>query len=177
VGTVGKAAVVTPLYISVAWIMMITYQMFTKTAVSAVLTNFGVVLPAVSEWLFSRMDIIIFIHAFAWVFVLSSVIPSLLLGKERSVLIQFFVCLTLVFISFVVQDIVNVYLDEQSPLLSNFLLLLNNPFLAAAYLSMPYIFMLAIDIKAKRKREKDKKLDKIAEIYMQNSEMQKKKRI
>lgn len=171
----GKAAVITPLYISVAWIMMITYQMFTKTAVKAVLTNFGVVWPTVSEWLFSRMDMVVCIHAFAWVFVLSSVIPSLLLGKERSVLIQFFVCLTLVFVSFVVQDVVNVYLNEQSTIISTILSLLNNPFLATAYLSMPYLFMLEIDIKARRKRKKDKKLNEVAEIYIQRSETQRKK--
>lgn len=170
----GKAAVVTLLYISVAWTMMITYQMFTKTAAKAVLTNFGVVWPTVREWLFSRMDMVVCIHTFAWVFVLSSVIPSLLLGKERSVLIQFFVCLTLVFVSFVVQDLVDAYLNEQSAIISTILFLLNNPFLAVAYLAMPYLFMLEIDIKAKRKCKKDKKLNKVAEIYMQNSEMQRK---
>ncbi|MGQ9530099.1 MAG: hypothetical protein ACUVQX_01125 [Candidatus Bathycorpusculaceae bacterium] len=169
----GKATVATPLYISVAWILMVTYQMFTRMAVEATLTNFGVVLPAISEWLFSRMDMITFIHAFAWVFVLSSVIPSLLLGKERSVIVQFFVCLTLVFISFIVQDLVNIYWKEQFTILASFSLLLRNPFLALAYLSIPYIFMLAIDIKAKIKRDKGKKLDRAAEIYMQHSEKRK----
>jgi len=91
----GKATLMTPLYVSVAWAMMVTYQIFTQTAVSTVLTSFNVLWPAAGEWLLLRMDMIIFVYAFSWVFVLSSVIPSLLLGKKRSVLVQFFVWLML----------------------------------------------------------------------------------
>ena len=51
------------------------------------------------------MDVMVFVHAFASVFVLSSLIPSVILGKERSVLIQFLVCLTLAFIAVSFMDI------------------------------------------------------------------------
>ncbi len=78
----SKATLMTPLYVSVAWTVMVTYQIFTQTAVSTVLNSFNMLWPALGEWLLLRMHIIIFVHAFAWVFVLSSVIPSLLLGKK-----------------------------------------------------------------------------------------------
>jgi hypothetical protein len=150
--------------------MMVTYQMFTQTAVTTVLALLNSSLPGVSEWLLLRTDLIIFVYAFAWVFVLSSVIPSLLLGKERSVLLQFSVCLTLTFIAFTIQDVVNTYWSNQFQALQVFTILLANPFLAAVYLSMPYVIMLAIDIRVQRKRKRDKQLDKIMMTYSEQSE-------
>jgi hypothetical protein len=149
---------------------MVTYQMFTQTAVTTVLALLNSSLPGVSEWLLLRTDLIIFVYAFAWVFVLSSVIPSLLLGKERSVLLQFSVCLTLTFIAFTIQDVVNTYWSNQFQALQVFTILLANPFLAAVYLSMPYVIMLAIDIRVQRKRKRDKQLDKIMMTYSEQSE-------
>ena len=98
----SKATLITPLYVSVAWTVMVTYQIFTQTAASTVLNSLHTLWPALGEWLLLRIDMIIFVHSFAWVFVLSSVIPSLLLGKKRSVLVQFFVCLTLALVAFVI---------------------------------------------------------------------------
>jgi hypothetical protein len=159
----------TPLYVSVAWTVMATYQIFTQAAVSTVLTFFNVLWPAAGEWLLLRMDMIIFVHAFAWVFVLSSVIPSLLLGKKRSVLVQFFVCLTLALVAFVIQDSVSVYLSGQSQVLPGVAFLLGNPLLAVVYLSVPYLFMVTIDIRARRKAKKDEHMDKITTMYLERS--------
>jgi hypothetical protein len=159
----------TPLYVSVAWTVMVTYQIFTQTAVSTVLNSFNVLWPATGEWLLLRMDMIIFVHAFAWVFVLSSVIPSLLLGKKRSVLVQFFVCLTLALVAFVIQDSVSVYLSGQSQVLPGVAFLLGNPLLAVVYLSVPYLFMVTIDIRARRKAKKDEHMDKITTTYLERS--------
>ena len=165
----GKATLMTPLYVSVAWTMMITYQVFTQTAVSTVLSFFNVLWPAAAEWLLLRMDMVIFVYAFAWVFVLSSVIPSLLLGKKRSVLVQFFVCLVLAFVAFIVQDSMNIYISSQPQVLLGVAFLLGNPLLAVAYLSMPYVVMLAIDIRARRKDKKDEQLNKITTMYLERS--------
>ena len=87
-------AILTPLYISVAWAAMISYQLFTQVAVTSVFVSVDTIWPSnISMWLMARIDTINFIHAFAWIFVLSSVIPSALLGKQRGVLVQFFCCL------------------------------------------------------------------------------------
>lgn len=165
----SKATLMTPLYVSVAWTVMVTYQIFTQTAVSTVLTFFNVLWPATGESLLLRMDMIIFVHAFAWVFVLSSVIPSLLLGKKRSVIVQFFVCLTLALVAFVIQDSVSVYLSGQSQVLPGVAFLLGNPLLAVVYLSVPYLFMVTIDIRARRKAKKDEHMDKITAVYLERS--------
>lgn len=167
----SKATLMTPLYVSVAWTVMVTYQIFTQTAVSAVLNYFNMLWPVAGEWLLLRMDMIIFVHAFAWVFVLSSVIPSLLLGKKRSVLVQFFVCLTLALLAFVIQDSMSVYLSGQSQVLLGVAFLLGNPLLAVVYLSVPYLFMVTIDIRARRKAKKDEHMNKITTMYLERSEV------
>jgi hypothetical protein len=158
----GKATIITPLYISVAWTLMTSYQLFTETTVKSVTIYINMYLPTVGAWMASRLDMIVFIHSFAWIFLLSSVIPALLLGKERGVLVQFGVCLTLAFLAFVIQDAVttglgNGALDQILGLKPLF----QNPVLAAIYLSLPYLLMMGFDIRSKRKKEKWVKIEKI----------------
>jgi len=167
----GRAALTTPLYISVAWTLMISYQIFTQTAVTTIILYVNMFWPPVGSWLSSRMDMLTFIYAFAWVFVLSSVIPSVILGKERSVLIQFLVCLTLALVALLVQDIITTYASELNNHLFNLTSLFYNPFLATGYLIAPFIVMLAIDIRSRRKRKKTEELGKVTEAYLENTTM------
>lgn len=163
----GKTALATPLYISVAWTLMTSYQLFTQTTVTTAtiwITNYS---PQLGTWLADRLSMIIFIHSFAWIFLLSSVIPALLLGKERGVLTQFALCLTLALLAFIIQDALATSgaLDQiltQAPIF-------RNPILALAYLSVPYFLMLWLDIRTRRKKQKteteqpETKTDKISE--------------
>jgi len=131
---------------------MTSYQLFTQTTVTTVTIYINMYLPTIGAWLVSRLDMIVFIHSFAWIFLLSSVIPSLILGKKRGVLAQFGVCLTLTFLAYVIQDTLtgfNGALDQILGLAPLF----QNPLLAAAYLSLPYFLMLGFDIRGKRKNE------------------------
>jgi hypothetical protein len=155
VHTLGKAALLTPMYVSVAWTLMISYQLFTETAVTSVVTQISSLLPQAGIWLSSRMDLIIFIYAFAWVFVLSSAIPSVILGKERGVLVQFFVCLTLTFLAFVILDVLKTYGGNLLNQMLSLSFLFSNPILAGLYLSIPYITLIALDLRC-RKRNKAK---------------------
>lgn len=158
-----------PLYISVAWTLTLSYQLFTQTAVSTVISRLEMFWPALSVWLYSRLDMLIFIYAFAWVFLLSSVIPSVILGKERSVLVQFFVCLTLTFLAFIVEDTFAAYGGQPfEQFFSLGTILLYNPFFAGIYLLMPYVLMLMIDVRARRKRMKCKKSEEIAPLYVRD---------
>lgn len=149
----GKAVIIAPIYIAIAWTLMTSYQFFTNTTVTTVITYIGTYLPTIGTWLVSRLDIIVFIHSFAWVFLLSSAIPSLILGKERGVLIQFCVCLTITFLAFFIQDALaglNGTLDQILGLAP----ILQNPLLATAYLSLPYLLMMGFDISGKRKKQR-----------------------
>ncbi|MEM2117497.1 MAG: hypothetical protein QW386_00570 [Candidatus Bathyarchaeia archaeon] len=165
----GRAALTTPLYISVAWTLIISYQIFTQTAVTTLTSYVNLLWPSVGSWLSSRMDMLTFIYAFAWIFVLSSVIPSVILGKERSVLVQFLVCLTLSFVAFEVQELARTYTSGLNDHLFGLTSLFYNPFLAVGYLIAPFIVMVAIDIRSRRKRKKTEELDKVTETYLENT--------
>lgn len=164
-----KAVFITPLYISVAWTLMISYQLFTETAVSNIVTQLNTFIPTVGLWLASRVDIVVFVYAFAWTFVLSSVIPSLLLGKERSVLVQFFVCLTLTLLAFVLLDVLQNYAGTSLAQLLSFSFLFSNPLIAGLYLALPYIVMLSLDVRARR-RNKPNKASSDLETYVDSKE-------
>ena len=161
--TLGKAVFATPLYLSVAWTLMISYQLFTETAVTTLVTQINTLIPSVGFWLSSRVDMVVFVYAFAWVFILSSVIPSLLLGKERSVLIQFFVCLTLTFLAFALLDFMEIYAGASLAQLLSFSFVFTNPILAALYLSLPYVVMIGLDVNARRRNKAKKKSGELTE--------------
>ncbi len=150
----GKTVIITPLYISIAWALMTSYQLFTATTVKSVTMYINMYLPTIGAWMNSRLDMIIFIHSFAWIFLLASAIPSLILGKERGVLAQFGVCLTLTFSAFVVQDAVTGFDIGSMDQILGLEPLFQNPALAMAYLSIPYLLMIGFDIRGKRKKEK-----------------------
>ncbi len=165
----GKAAF-TPLYISVAWTLMISYQLFTQTAVGTVITSIHRLWPSTTTaWLDSHLDMMIFIHAFAWVFVLSSLIPSILVKKKDSVLIQFVVCLMVSIAPIWVKDNLHLYTDshvvEQIFSLAG---LFSNFFFASSFLVAPYIFMLSVDIHS---RLKERRQERIQEEWINKADV------
>ena len=103
--------------------------------------------------MFARIDLIVFIHSFAWIFLLSSFIPAVLLGKQRGVLIQFGVCLTLAVLANVIQGAVTGI--GQGPLdqILGLAFLFQNPVIAIAYMSLPYLLMVWFDVRGKRKKD------------------------
>ena len=149
-----------PLYISIAWILIISYQMLTQTAVETVITTIATSWPSgISAWLTSRMQTMVFIHAFAWIFLLSSVIPSKVLGEERSVLAQFLFCLALTLVPIWIKDTLpliaeNSAIDQVLSIAGLF----ENPLLAASFLALPYILMLWLDIRARRENQRIEKM-------------------
>jgi hypothetical protein len=158
----GKVTLLTPVYISIAWTLMTSYQLFTETTVTTVTIFVGTYLPTIGAWLADKLDMIVFIHSFAWIFLLSSVIPALLLGKGRGVLIQFGVCLTLAFTTFVIQDTIatglgNGTLDQILGLAPLF----RNPVLALIYLALPYLLMVGFDIRGRKKKHEWIQVEKI----------------
>jgi len=148
---------------------MTSYQLFTETTVESVTRYITIFLPTIGSWMALRLDMIVFIHSFAWIFLLSSAIPSLILGKGRGVLVQFSVCLTLAFLAFVVQDVVT---DQTSGTFNQILgitQLFQNPLLATAYLSIPYLLMVGFDIRGKRKVEKVKAVERETNDYPEDT--------
>jgi hypothetical protein len=147
-----------PLYISIAWSLIISYQMFTQTAVYSIVYFLNIFSPSAGEFIISRISTIVFVHAFAWIFVLSSVIPSIILGRSRSVLLQFFLCLTITFVAVSVEDILTLIMGAApTAQVQNLAILFQNPLVAGTYLSAPYLIMLHLDIRERRKNKKEEK--------------------
>ncbi len=153
-----RGIVVTSVYLAIAWVLMVSYQVFTQTALTTVVSSLNISFPFLGSLLNSRIDLVVFIYAFAWVFVLSAIIPILMFGKERRIFIQFLVCLALTLTGSVLFDVLKGYgLDLSDPnlILSNsYTHLFSNVFFAVFYLSLPFIFMLAIDLRRSRKKGK-----------------------
>jgi len=149
----GKSALAVPFYISVAWILLISYQMFTQTAVSTLIAYIDSLWPSLGKWLAYKIDLLVFIYTFAWVFMLSSAIPSVILGKRRSTLVQFIFCLALTLTPTLMQDLLKGYnLEPLNNSILNITSLLRNPALALLYLLTPILTMLFIDLRSGKKR-------------------------
>lgn len=144
----GKSAVIiTPLYLGIAWTLMITYQLFTSMAVNVVLNFIKLVFPNLGYYLLSIFDLIVFIHSFAWIFLISSAIPSKIFGNKRSIFLQFLICLILSLSPLIFQKHIPALYYNISNDYSIFLnILFNNYFFSFIYLISPYLFMILIDM-------------------------------
>ena len=149
---------------------MISYQLFTETAVTTLVTEINTFIPPIGFWLAVRIDMVVFVYAFAWTFVLSSAIPSVLLGKDCSVLVQFFVCLTLTLLAFVLVDLMEIYAGTSLTQLLSFAFIFTNPILATLYLALPYIVMIGLDLRSKRMNKAKKNPVYFTETYVDSEE-------
>ena len=136
-------------YLVLAWVLMVSYQIFTQSALATVTSSLGGSLPVLASWINSKADLTIFICSFAWMFVLSSLISIFMFGKERRLTIQFLVSLALTLTGSALLGLLHVVgldLSNPSVLSQPFTLLFGNVFFAFFYLALPFIFMVAVDL-------------------------------
>ncbi len=133
---------------------MISYQLFTQTAVYSVVYFFSSLWTPLADLLTPNLHIVIFIHTFAWIFVLSSVIPSVIVGRERSVFLQFVLCLTIALVAVSIEEILTLAIGV-NPIsqMQNLFTWFQNPLVAGIYLSAPYLFMFYLDFRSRKKRQ------------------------
>ena len=101
-------------------------------------------------------------------------IPGIILGKKRGVLTQFFVCLTLTFLALITVDILESYGAASLNQLLGLSFIFNNLVIAALYLALPYILMIALDIRVRNNNIKKEDIEKPTEIHMEKSQTDKK---
>ena len=147
-----RAAILAPLYLSFSWVLTISYQLFTDTAVKTLSINIFYISPAIASWLGANLTTVAFVYAFSWIFILSSVLPSLILGKERSVLVQYLVSMTLTVIALSTTSLLSTYGGIQAKSIFNPSILLKSPLIAIVYLFIPYVVMIVLDLRARKKR-------------------------
>jgi hypothetical protein len=155
-----KAGLITPAYLSISWVLTVSYQLLTEIAVRTIGVNFGLLNSDLGLWINTNIQTIMFVYAFTWIFVLSSVIPSVILGKQRSVIVQYAVVLTLSLISLFMPDILLGLTGFDVRSVADYAVFLQNPLIAGLYLSIPYFFMLGLDLRSRNsiKNRKNKEL-------------------
>jgi hypothetical protein len=119
----------------------------------------GLLWPSATLWINSNIETITFIYAFTWIFVLSSVIPGAILGRERGVIAQYSVVLTLSLIAFFMPDIIFAALGFKIDDIVSSATLLQNPFVAVLYLSAPYLFMIGLDYYGRVTKSRKQKIE------------------
>lgn len=160
-----RAALTTPIYISSIWVLLITYQMFTRAAVISVVQSMGPFFPSIQESLIPRIDRIEFVYSFAWIWVMTSLIPSLIL-KRKSALLQFVVVLVLTFLAVEFGNILSfAFGREFIEQIFGVAAWLGNPWLATLYLLLPFLVILSVDFYERRK----KKLEEKSQLLTQSS--------
>jgi len=146
---VARSIALKAVYLVLTWVLMVSYQIFTQSALTTVTSSLGVSIPVLASWINSKADLTIFICSFAWMFVLSSLISIFMFGKERRLTIQFLVSLALTLTGSALLGLLHLVgldLSDPSVLSQPFTLLFSNLFFAFFYLALPFIFMLAVDL-------------------------------
>ncbi len=151
----ARAIHITALYLAIAYALMLTYQVFTETALTTMVHSISTSAPTISSWLSERADVVVFVCTFAWTFVLSSVVSALIFRGEKRISIQFFVSLALTGTATLIFDFLKGYgvdLTNPNNILSSFFApVFGNVFFAVFYLCLPYIFMVAVDLRLNKK--------------------------
>jgi hypothetical protein len=148
-GLLARSIASKAVYLVLAWVLMVSYQIFTQTAITTVTFYFKGYTPTLASLINSKADLTIFICSFVWMFVLSSLISILMFGRERRLTIQFMVSLALTLTGSALLGLLHlVGLDLSNPniLSQPFTLLFSNVFFAFFYLALPFIFMVAVDL-------------------------------
>ncbi len=137
------------IYLISAWVLMVSYQVFTQTALTTLTFSLEDSIPALASLINSKADLTIFICSFAWMFVLSSLISVFMFGRERRLTVQFIVSLALTVTGSALLGLLyllGLNLSNPNVLSQPFTLLFSNVFFAFFYLALPFIFMVAVDL-------------------------------
>lgn len=144
-----KSSFTAPLYVSTSWVLIMTHQVFTETAILTVMEKLQTPLSNYATFPWPSVDILVFIYSFAWVFILSSVIPSIILGKKRGVFIQFLLVLTITFVSSYIPTVIANLNIIQVNKIFEFSKIFQDHIFAAIYLLFPFMLMILIDLRGR----------------------------
>ncbi len=150
----ARTLVLTVVYLTVAWVLMVSYQIFTGPALTTLAASLAGPAPLLASWIVSGMGLAVFVFSFAWMFTFSAIISSLMFGKERRITIQFLVSLGLTLVGSLLLGAISeagLNLSTESLLSSPVTGLFGNAAFAVFYLVLPFAVMLAIDIRQMRK--------------------------
>ncbi len=96
------------IYLVLAWVLMVSYQIFTHSALITLASSLKNSIPTLASLITSNLDLTVFICSFAWMFVLSALIQTVMFGKERRLTIQFLVSLALTLVGSALLGLLNI---------------------------------------------------------------------
>lgn len=163
-----RAGLITPAYLSISWVLTVSYQLLTEIAVRTIGVNFGLLNSDIGLWINTNIQTIMFVYAFTWIFVLSSVIPSVILGKQRSVIVQYAVVLTLSLIALFMPDILLGLTGFDVRSVADYAVFLQNPVIAGLYLAIPYLFMLGLDLRSRNSIKNRRNKELVDQLKIEN---------
>jgi hypothetical protein len=134
---------------------MVSYQVFTQTAITTLAVSMSGSSPQLAHAIMSNTNAAGFVFSFAWMFILSAMISSLMFGRERRLTIQFLVSLALTIMGSTMLGLLNSFgLDLSNPNVFSqpVTQLFGNSFFALFYLALPFIVMIGLDLQALRKK-------------------------
>jgi hypothetical protein len=155
----ARSFTVTAALLAVAYILMVSYQVFAKNALGSVVEALKNISPVLTSILDSGYgsQIIVFVCSFAWMFVLSAVVSQLMFGRERRLSVQFLVSFALTLtgaaLLYLLQNVLGVNLSDPSVLSKPFLVVFDNAMFSFFYLALPFIVMVALDLRTLAKRK------------------------
>jgi hypothetical protein len=154
----ARGILVTSILLAAAWVLMLTYQIFTKTALTTMASSLNGAVPYLASTLNQNISLAVFICSFAWMFVLSTVISNLIFGQQRRIFIQFLIGLALTLTASALFDAAKWFgydLSNPKTLLANrYAQVFNSALFSAFFLSLPFVFMIAMDLRAAIKARK-----------------------
>jgi len=149
-----RGFLLTAILLIVAWLLMLSYQIFTQTALKTVAGS----APFLYSALNSNVSVAAFVCSFAWMFVLSSVISGLIFGRQKRIFMQFLIGLILtVTASALFEAIKMAGYDLSNPntlLASPYAQVFTNGYFSFFYLSLPFFFMIVVDLRAMTRKLK-----------------------
>jgi hypothetical protein len=155
----ARSFTVTASLLAVAYILMVSYQVFAQNALGSVVEALKNINPVLTSILDSGSgsQIIVFVCSFAWMFVLSATVSKLMFGRERRLSVQFLVSFALTLtgaaLLYLLQNVLGVNLSDPSVLSKPFLVVFDNAIFSFFYLTLPFIVMVALDLRTLAKRK------------------------
>jgi hypothetical protein len=132
----------TPIFVAIKASVLMVYKMFTETAVTAVVQSINMLNPPIGSYLLTRLDTVIYLVTFAWLFLFIEWLKVAVFGKH-SLTMKFIYTMAALLLVVTAQEAIVTYLGMETYdkifSLANYM---KNPIIALGFLAIPYLFIL-----------------------------------
>jgi hypothetical protein len=132
----------TPIFVGVKASVLMVYRLFTEIAVTAVVQSINIINPPIGSYLLTRLDTVIYLITFAWLFLFIEWLKEAVFGKH-SITMKFIYTMAAFLLVVTAQEAIVTYLGmETYDKIFSLANIMKNPIIALGYLALPYLFIL-----------------------------------